>query len=189
MTDRKRRKPSDFWDWDDFEELFERFMRDALRFFKDIEKEQEFYMRKAQPMFVSFRIVQDGKNPPRIEFSRGGPGIRPVEEVRPHKIEIKPAKMEKKPGVKYEEAPYTYNVDPSKVSIEINVEGVESEDNIEMDFGEESVEVKIYSPKTGKNYFAALPLPGEVNPDETEIKVEKDKVVIKIPRGYTIRQY
>lgn len=189
MTDRKKKKPSDFWGWDDFDELFEKFMKDALEFFKEIEKEQMFYVRTTKPMFVSFRIIQDGKNPPRIEFSRSGPGIRPVEEEKPHKIEIKPVKKEKKLGVKYEEAPYTYNVDPNQVSIEIKVEGVESEDNVDMEFGEESVEVKIYSPKTGKNYFAALPLPGEVDPNETEVKIEKDKVVIKIPRRYMIKRY
>lgn len=188
MTDRRKKKPSDFWNWDDLEELFEKFMRETLELFRGIEKE-EFYEYKPQPMFVSFRIVQDGKNPPRIEFSRSRPGIRPVEEEKIHKIQIKPAKREKKPGIKYEEAPYTYNIDPNKVSIEINVEGVESEDNVEMDFGEESVELKVYSPKTGKNYFAALPLPKGIDPNETEIRVEKDKVVIEIPRSYGIERY
>jgi len=193
MTDRKKKKPSDIW-WDEY---FNNLMKDFLHIIAKTEKEfrsMENIFRDVEkqpyaPLFFSIRITQDGKNPPRIEIERSPPRVRPIEEERPRRIEIK----EKKPaakaeGVKYEEAPYTYNVDINQVKVEINVEGVESEDNVDLDFRRESLEIKVYSPKTGKGYYAILPLPAYVDPERTEIEVKKDKVIIKIPRRQTLTE-
>jgi hypothetical protein len=193
MTDRKKKKPSDIW-WDEY---FNNLMKDFLQIIAKTEKEfrsmenifRDVEKQQYAPLFFSIRITQDGKNPPRIEIERSPPRVQPIEEERPRRIEIK----EKKPaakaeGVKYEEAPYTYNVDINQVKVEINVEGVESEDNVDLNFRKESIEIKVYSPKTGKGYYAILPLPAYVDPERTEIEVKKDKVIIKIPRRQTLAE-
>jgi len=180
MTDRKKKRSSDFWWWGD-DEFFKRLMDDIYKDIIDFMKNMRFEIENTTPTFISFRIYQNGRKPPRIEIERGPRGIRPVEEEKPQRIEIK-ERREKPKAEKYEEAPYTYNVDVNQVRIDINVEGVESEENVDLDFREESVEIKVFCPKTGKSYYAILPLPTYVDPEMTQVEVRKDRVTIKIPR-------
>jgi HSP20 family molecular chaperone IbpA len=154
---------------------------------------------------ISFRISSDGKHPPKIEVSRLGPrGWEPVQEKALGRVPIekieKPLELptlsypaprakqvtEVKPPITYEEAPYTYSIDVDKVTIELKISGVKNEENINLRFYQESLEVKAIVPETKKGYFAVLKVPAQIDRENTKIKLEKDKVVIIIPRKHPI---
>jgi hypothetical protein len=88
---------------------------------------------------------------------------------------------------RYEEAPYTYNVSISEVTVEVGVKGIENPENLDLKFYPESLEIRAAVPKTGKHYFAVIKIPPDIDRGGTEIKVEKDKAIIKIPRRHALR--
>lgn len=191
---RKRKSPFD-WFWDDkwFDDFFSQLTEDMKRMmeqFKTFEPEK----LEALPNVSGFsmRIVSDGKNPPRVEVSRMGPkGITPLKGEKPWSVDKKEEKKTrlkklKHQPEKFEEAPYTYNLDVNRVSIELKVGGVENEENVELNFRPESLEIRAYVPKTKKGYFTILKLPPNVDESRAEIKVDKDKVTITIPRKYPV---
>jgi hypothetical protein len=190
---RKRKTPFD-WFWDDewISKLFSEMRRDMERMFKPFEEFKGRWRTTPRVSGFSLRIFSNGKGPPRIEFSRTGPPrIRPVEE-KPVKIEVKePEERAVKaplPAVeRYEEAPYTYNVGITEVTVELGVKGIENPENLDLKFYPESLEIRAAAPKTGKHYFAVLKIPPDVDRGGTEIKVEKDKAIIRIPRRHALR--
>jgi len=189
------------------EDLFRELEKEQEELFRPLEKERKlprWAIKPSKGEFVSgfsFSISSDGKHPPRIEVNRLGPkGWEPVREKAFGRIPIKeikkPAELpavsypaqkakpvaEVKPPVVYEEAPYTYSIDINQVTIELKISGVEKEENIELQFYPESLEIKAIVPKTKKGYFAVLKIPAQIDQENTEVKIEKDKAVIKIPR-------
>ena len=154
---------------------------------------------------ISFRISSDGKHPPKIEVSHLGPrGWEPVQEKALGRVPIE--KIEKtielpipsyptprakqvteiKPPITYEEAQYSYSIDINKVTIELKISGAEKEENVNLRFNPESLEIKAIVPQTKKGYFAVLKVPAQIDRENTKIKLEKDKVVIIIPRKHPI---
>ncbi len=196
-----------------FSHLFGEIEKEREELFREPEKMRELWRMAEKPSKdkhesgLSFKLFSDGIHPPRIEVSRLGPkGWEPVQkEIRgvpliketkqPVKLpsrlypapQGKPAGIMKAP-IKYEEAPYTYNIDINQITIELKVSGVEKEENIELQFYPESLEIKAMTPKTKKGYFAVLKIPAQIDPESTEIKIEKDKVVIRIPRKHGVSQ-
>jgi len=213
--DKKKRKPFDRFSPEDedwfkipFSHLFEEIKKEQEELFRELEKEQEELRRlPAKPSKdeyrtgIFFSISSDGIHPPRIEMGRLGPkgwepireeihGLSPIKETEKHvklfgKPKEKPAAMVE-PGITYEEAPYTYNMDINQVTIELKVSDVEKEENIELQFYPESLEMRAVVPKTKKRYFAVLKVPTQIDRENTEVKIEKDKVVIRIPRKHTM---
>jgi HSP20 family molecular chaperone IbpA len=213
--DKKKRKPFGWFSPDDedwfkmpFSHLSEELEKEQEELFRELEKEQEELQRlPAKPSKgehrtgIFFSISSDGVHPPRIEVSRLGPeGWKPIQRelrgVSPIKETVKPPMVRyptpKKsaavvePGTKYEEAPYTYNIDINQVTIELKISGVEKEENIDLRFYPESLEVKAIVPETKKGYFVVLKVPAQIDRENTKIKLEKDKVVITIPRKHPI---
>jgi HSP20 family molecular chaperone IbpA len=205
--DKKKRKPFDWFSPDD-EDWFKPFSH----LFEEIEKEQEGLRRlPAKPSKgeyrtgIFFSISSDGIRPPKIEVSHlGQRGWEPVQEkalggVLMEKIgtpiEIPtpsyPAPRAKpvtgiKPPITYEEAPYTYSIDVNKITIELKISGVKNEENINLQFYPESLEVKAIVPETKKGYFAVLKVPAQIDRENTKIKLETNKVTITIPRKHPI---
>lgn len=194
-----------------FSHLFDEIEKEQEELFRMIEKEEEKLRRLPRPekggylTGISFNISSDGKHPPKIEISRLSPrGWEPVQEKGFGRVPIgkieKPIELptpsypvsrakqvtEIKPPITYEEAPYTYSIDVNKVTIELKISGVKNEENIDLRFYQESLEVKAIVPETKKGYFAVLKVPAQIDRENTKIKLEKDKVVIIIPRKHPI---
>jgi len=196
----KKRKPfgwfsSDDEDW--FKTLFSHLSG-------GIEKEQEELSKDEYRSGISFRISSDGKHPPKIEVSCLGPrgweparqknfGIVPVEEIEKsvktptvsYPARAKPV-TKTGPHITYEEAQYSYSIDINKVTIELKISGAEKEENVNLRFNPESLEIKAIVPQTKKGYFAVLKVPAQIDRENTKVKLEKDKVVIIIPRKHPI---
>lgn len=213
--DKKKRKPFGWFSPDDedwfkmpFSHLSEELEKEQEELFRELEKEQEELRRlPAKPSKgehrtgIFFSISSDGVHPPRIEVGHLGPeGWKPIQRelrgVSPIKETVKPPMVRYptpkesaavvEPGTKYEEAPYTYNMDINQVTIELKISGVEKEENIDLRFYPESLEIKAIEPKTKKRYFAVLKIPAQIDQENMEVKIEKDKVVISIPRKHAV---
>jgi hypothetical protein len=198
---------------DPFDEYFRRIMK---RFFKDLEEiEKEFGKFEKKPIdelpkFVfrrpsrverggfSISISSNGKNPPKIEMRRFGPGgkwekiplekegIVPIAKIPKEKPVVKKPEKPRLPEVKEKMIPeYNVSVDIKEVTITLNAEGVESKENVGIKFYPESVEIYAVSPKLNKGYFCTVAIPASVDKQDTAIEVEKDKVIIKIPRRFS----
>ncbi len=210
--DKKKRKPFDRFSPDN-EDWFRTPFSLLEGMLEGIEKQMQKNLEELQRSTVKpkkgeygngmfLRIFSDGEHPPKIEVSRLGPrGWEPVREKAFGRVPIKkpielpatsyPAPRAKpvtevKPLITYEEAPYTYSIDINKVTIELKISGVEKEENINLQFYPESLEIKAIAPKMKKGYFAVLKIPAQIDQENTEVKIEKDKVVISIPRRYAI---
>ena len=181
-----------FWDDDWVRDLFRDVMRDMQRMLKEFHKlERATPTLPADVSGFSIRVFSNGKHPPKVEVQRfGSPPtarIRPIEEERPVQIEIGEAKKpERQQPKQFAEAPYTYHLDVEKVTIEFQVSGVEDPSNVDFNFQPESLEVRLYPPRSSKAYFAILKIPPNIAQDRAEVKVEKDRVVITIPRKHAI---
>jgi hypothetical protein len=200
---------------DPFDEFFRRMMK---RFFKDLEQmEKEFGKFERKPIeklpgFLvrrptgverrsgfSISISSDGRGPPKVEMRRFGPsgkwekvplekeGIVPLAETPEEKIVVK--KPEKLPEVEEKVIPeYDVSVDIGEVTVTLKAEGVESKENVKLRFYPESVEIYAVSPKSKRGYFCTVALPASIDEHGTTVEVEKNQVVIKIPRRFsTIR--
>jgi len=207
---RKKRSDGSFPDDEDWfktplfqilNELFERMEKEPEELRRlNANPEESAYMAG-----MSYRISSDGINPTKIEVNRLGPrgwesvqgkisGTTPATKIKKsaklptsayQALKVKPIKGVKQPST-YEEAPYTYSIDTNKVTIELKVSGIEKEENIDLRFYPESLEIKAVTPKVKKGYFAVLKVPAQIDQENTKIKLEKDKVVIIIPRKYPI---
>lgn len=189
-----------------FAQMFKELERVQEGLFKELEKEPEELRRlTANPENggcsegISVKIFSDGKHTPQIEVSRLGPrGWGPVQEKALVRLPAKKSiefpttsrpSPKTKPFVEAEqyavcEAPYTYSANINKVTIELKISGVKKEENLTMQFYPESLEVSAVAPQKKKRYFAVLKMPTQIDRENTKIKVEKDKVVIDIPRKY-----
>ncbi|MEM3722935.1 MAG: CS domain-containing protein [Candidatus Hadarchaeales archaeon] len=194
---------------DPFDEYFRKMMRDFFKSFEEIEKEFKFLEREKPPSFIlkrpggvemgsgfSISVVSDGRNPPKIEVKRFGPkGWEkvPVREIegRTRLKEAVPEEAEEKPElpkVKEKVIPeYNVSVDINEVTITLKAEKVESEENVRVNFNPDSVEIYAVAPSLEKGYFATVALPASVDRSGTKIEVQKDKVVVRIPRRFSIR--
>ncbi len=181
-----------FWDDDWFEGFFRDVMRDMQRMLKQFrELERAPAALPADVSGFSIRVFSNGKNPPKVEVQRfGSPPtarIRPVGEAEPVKIKIQEAAKPGRPQPRqFEEAPYTYHLDVRKVTIELQISGVEDPSNVDLNFQPESLEIRVYPPGSDKAYFAILKIPPNVAQDRAEVKVEKDRVLITIPRKHAV---
>jgi HSP20 family molecular chaperone IbpA len=209
----KKKNPSDRFPPEDegwfrmpFAQMFKELERVQEGLFKELEKEPEELRRlTANPENggcsegISVKIFSDGKHTPQIEVSHLGPrGWAPVQEKALVRLPAKKSiefpttsrsSPKTKPFVEAEqyavcEAPYTYSANINKVTIELKISGVEKEENLTMQFYPESLEVSAVAPQKKKRYFAVLKMPTQIDRENTKIKVEKDKVVIDIPRKY-----
>lgn len=184
----RKRKPSSF-DEDWFDDFFRGMMEDMqrmLRQFRELER-MDFETLGPNVSGFSIRFVSNGKNPPKIEVQRFGPpppGIRPIEEEQPVRIAVKGTERpEHQQPRRFEEAPYTYHLDVREVRIELQVPGVKDPSNVDLNFQPESLEIRIYPPGQEKAYFAVLKIPPNVVQSEARVEVEKDRVIVTIPRG------
>lgn len=193
-----------------FSHLFEEIEKEREELFREPEKMRELWRLAEKPSKdkhesgLYFKLFSDGIHPPRIEVSRLGPkGWEPVQkEIRgvpliketkqPVELPSELSKPPHKPAAKvkepiiYEEAPYTYKIDINQVIIELKASGVEKEENIELQFYPESLEIKAIAPKTKKGYFTVLKIPAQIDQENTEVEIKKDKVVIRIPRKHAM---
>ncbi len=198
---------------DPFDEYFRRMMKQFFKDLEEMEKEfgtikrqpgreklPEFVVRRPgeveKSSGFSISISGDGRNPPKIEMRRFGPsgewekvplekkGITPIAEV-PKEKKLKVPERPALPKVKEKLIPeYNVSVDIREVTITLNAEGVESEENVQIKFYPESVEIFAASPKLNKGYFCTVAVPASVDRDGTEIEVEKNRVIIRIPRQF-----
>lgn len=196
---------------DPFDEYFKRMMKQFFKDLEEMEKEfgttkgqprreklPEFVIRRPggveKSSGFSLSISSNGKNPPKIEMKRFAPTGK-WEEVPLKKEKIptivempkeRPPKVPEKaalPKVKEKVIPeYNVSIDIEEVTITLNAEGVESKDNVQIKFYPESVEIYAASPKLNKGYFCTLAVPASVDKQRAMVEVEKDRVVIKIPR-------
>jgi hypothetical protein len=195
---------------DPFDEYFRRMMKHFFKSFEELEKEFEFLGRKwgKEPSgFIlrrpggierrggfSISISSDGKGPPKVEVKRFGPSGK-WEKVPLERKGIVPTVgiPEEKPLLKREEPAlpevkeklipeYNVSVDIREVTIVLNAEGVEKKDNVRIKFYPESVEIYAAAPKLGRGYFCTVAVPASVDDERTTVEVEKDRVIIKIPR-------
>lgn len=194
------------------DEFFKRMMK---RFFKDLEElEKEFGIpreplrREKPPEFVirkparverggfSIFISSNGINPPKIEMKRFGPSgkwekIVPRAEMPKEKVAIRmPAKVPEKIApleIKEKAIPeYNVSIDIKEMTITLNAEGVESKGNVRVKFYPESVEIYAVSPKLNKGYFCTVATPASIDKQRMTIKVEKKRVIVKIPRQLSV---
>lgn len=184
---------------------FEEMEKESDIFKREFGKEKfpEFAVKKPsrteKTSGFSISISSNGRTPPKIEMRRFGPGgkwekvplekkgIAPIAEVLREKPRIKKlaAAPEKAalPEVKEKVIPeYNVSVDINEVAITLNAEGVESEENVEIKFYPESVEIYAASQKLSKGYFCTVAIPASVDREGTKIEVEKGRVIIRIPR-------
>lgn len=209
----KKRKPSDWSASDDegwfgmpFTQMFKELEKLQEGLFRELEKDPEELRRlTANPENdvcsegISVKIFSDGKHTPQMEVSRLGPrGWAPVQEKALVRLPAKKSielpttsrpSPKTKPFAEAEqyavcEAPYTYSANINKVTIELKVSGVEKEENLTMQFYPESLEVSAVAPQKKRRYFAVLKMPAQIDQENTKIKVEKDRVVIDVPRKY-----
>lgn len=196
---RKRRSPfDDFWDDDWFGSFFRdvmrRMERDIQRMFKHFRELERAPDTALGPNVSGFsiRIVSDGRRPPRVEVQRFGPqptaGLRPLEPERPATQPPRTAKPARPGPERFEEAPYTYHLDVRAATVELQIPGVEDPSNVELNFQPESLEIRVYPPRSDKAYFAILKIPPNVIRDRSEIRVEKDRVIITIPRKHALAE-
>lgn len=197
---------------DQFDEFFKRMTKHFFKDFEDIEKEfgrPKGLIRKPQEWVVktpggriggggfSISINSDREGPPKIDIRRFGPSGK-WEKVLLEKGKIVPVpeRLEKKSIKVPMFAPekmvshleervipeYNVSVDVNEVTIAMNVEGVESEDDVKVKFYPESVEIYALAPKLGREYFCTVALPASIDKRSPRIKVEKRKVIINMPR-------
>jgi hypothetical protein len=195
-----------------FDEIFRRMMRRFFKDLEEMEKEfgqRESLIKKPREFMVktpsgyvrgggfSIFISSDGKRPPKIEVRHFGPSGKwekvPLEEEKvaselkvgrkPLKVPVgEPEKIERR-IVKERVIPeYDVSVDVSGVTITLNADGVESEENVRLRFYPGSVEVYALAPETCREYFCTVALPDSIDKERGTIKVEEKKVVIRIPR-------
>jgi len=195
-----------------FDEIFRRMMRQFFKDLEDMERRfesQERSMRK-QPEYIfgkpdklvksggfSISISSNGKNPPRVEVKRFGPSGKwekvPVEGQRimpeagtGEKEVVKLPTLVSKPplrSLKERVIPeYDVTVDVNGVTITMNAQGVESEDKVRLKFYPESVEIYATAPQLDKEYFCTVALPASIDKRGAAVKVDKSKVIIRIPR-------
>jgi HSP20 family molecular chaperone IbpA len=199
-----------------FSHLFEEIEKEQEELFRELERELEKEQEELRRLptksgkggyrtGIFFSISSDGKHPPKIEVSRLGPrGWEPIQEKALGRVPMEkigtpielptpsyPAPRAKpvtgiKPPITYEEAPYTYSIDVDKITIELKISGAKNEENIDLRFYPESLEVKVVVPETKKGYFAVLKVPAQIDRENTKIKLETDKVTITIPRKHPI---
>ncbi|MGC8817141.1 MAG: hypothetical protein ACP5PX_04980 [Candidatus Hadarchaeum sp.] len=195
---------------DPFDEFFKRMMKRFFKDFEEIEKELHFqeitpkpseWVVKTPSGYVkgsgfSVSISSNGRGPPKIEvrrFSPSGKWVRvPLVKGRPVPVAEKPerapgkAEAEKEgPAARLKERvipEYNVSVDFNEVTITICAEGVESEDNVRLKFYPESVEIYALAPKLGREYFCTVALPASTERQSYKVKVEKEKLIISIPR-------
>ncbi len=196
----------------DFDEFFRRMMK---RFFKDFEEaEKEFEIPKKPPEFIirrpggverrsgfSISISSNGRSPPKIDVRRFGPSGRwervPIRKERiaeipgeriARKIPVRPPEKAKVlPEVKEKLMPeYSVSVDIKEVTITLSAEGVESKDNVRVEFYPESVEIYAVSPKLNKGYFCTVAVPASIDRRGTMVEVEKKRVIVRIPRQLSV---
>ncbi|MFN4133726.1 MAG: hypothetical protein ACK4GQ_05110 [Candidatus Hadarchaeales archaeon] len=189
---------------DPFDEYFRKVMKNFFKSFEEIEKEFKFLEREKPPSFImkrpgrmemgsgfSISFVSDGRNPPKIEVKRFGPkGWEkvPVREISAKPREVIPEEAEKKPElpkVKEKVIPeYNVSVDINEITITLRAEKVESEENVRVNFNPDSVEIYAVAPSIEKGYFSTVALPASVDRSRTKVEVQKDKVIVKIPRRF-----
>ena len=199
--------------YDPFDEFFKRMMKRFFKDFEGMEKEFEIPKRPARmPEFIvrrpggverrsgfSISISSDGEKPPKIDVRRFGPSgrwervplkkekITPITEEEPAVIPVEVPEKVALPRVKEKVMPeYSVSVDIKEVAITLNAEGVESKENIKIKFYPESVEIYAVSPKLNKGYFCTVAIPASVDKGRTTIEVEKERVIVKIPRRFSV---
>ncbi|MGQ9787967.1 MAG: CS domain-containing protein [Candidatus Hadarchaeaceae archaeon] len=194
---------------DTFEDFFRRMMKRFIKDFEQIERafgpgpapRHKEWEVKPPGSYVrgggfSISISSNGQGPPKIEVRRFG------STGRWEKVPLEKGKMtlpleklgdahvhagteRKEPAVRLKERiipEYNVSVDFDEVTITLCAEGVESEDNVRLKFYPESVEVYALSPKFNREYFCTVALPASTERQSPRIKVQKNKVVISIPR-------
>jgi hypothetical protein len=113
-------------------------------------------------------------------------GIAPIAKIPKEKPVVKKPEKPRLPEVKEKVIPeYNVSVDIKEVTITVNAEGVESKENVGIKFYPESVEIYAVSPQLSKGYFCTVAVPASVDKQGAAIEVEKDKVIIKIPRRFS----
>ncbi len=180
-----------------FKKIMKQFFKDMEEFEKDfkIKKIPEFKIKK--PAHVerggfSISITSNGKNPPKIEVKRFGPGGNwekvPLEKERaiPQKEAAAKPRIAEIAEVKEKVIPeYKVLMDVSKLTISLDAEGVENKENVRLRFYPGSVEIYAVSRKLKKGYFCTVALPDSADTRESTVEVEKDKVIINIPRRFS----
>lgn len=197
---------------DPFDDYFKRMMKKLFKDLEEMEKEFEYFKikpgKEKMPEFTikrpgrvekkggfSISISSNGKNPPKIDVRRFGPSGKwekvPIEKREAPPIFREPPEMPEEepevefpmPEVKEKEIPeYNVSVDIKEVTITLKAEGVEKKENVKVKFYPESVEIYAASPKLDKGYFCTVAIPAKVDKNRAKVEVEKDRVIIKIPR-------
>lgn len=194
---------------DQFDEFFKRMMKyfeeieKEFKVPKKLMEEQPGFVVKG-PRYVergsgfSISIHSNGKSPPKVEVKRFGPSGK-WEKLTPEKKGIasflRPAK---KPILKVPVAPmeklaprkvgeriipqYNVSIDMSQVTIALDAEGVESEDNVRVKFYPESVEIYAVAPGLNREYFCTVALPGSIDKKGMTVEAGKKQVIVRIPR-------
>lgn len=195
----------DIFDDDFFRRMFKQFFKDFERDLKPFEKMMRvpsgFEIRKPGGFEkrggLSFFISSNGKNPPKVEIRRFGPGGKweklPVERKGGASAAELPEKSAKISRVFEKLAPqkvkeraipeYGVTIDPREITVTMNAEGVGSEENVNVKFYPGSAELFAIAPGIGKEYFCTVALPTNVDRQGTTIDVEKKKVTVRIPRN------
>lgn len=199
---------------DPFDEFFRRLTKRFFKDFEEIEKEFEIPERPTRmPEFVvrrpgrverrsgfSISISSDGINPPKVDVRRFGPSggwervplekekiIPTIEEKPAVKIPVEVPEKVLPPKVKEKVIPeYNVSVDVKEVSITLNAEGVGRKENVKIKFYPESVEIYAVSPQLNKGYFCTVAIPASVDKRRTTIEVEKERVIVRIPREFSV---
>ncbi|HDI12744.1 MAG TPA: hypothetical protein ENF64_01355 [Hadesarchaea archaeon] len=200
---------------DPFDEFFRRMMRQFFRDFEEIENEfkglredefSRFATKKPgriERSGFSIFFSSDGVHPPKIEMKRFGPSGKwekvPIEEKiilsgkRPReKVVSAPERKREKaalPEVKEKVIPnYNVSLDVDGVTITVDAKGVENKENVRLKFYQESVEIYAVAPKLDKGYFCTVAVPSSVDKNAATVKVDKERIVVKIPRKFpTVR--
>lgn len=194
MPKKRRSFFGGFWDDDWVDDFFRDVMRDMQRMLKQFHELERISPKPVEPNVSGFsvRIVSNGKHPPKVEVQRFGQpspkaGIQPIPETPlPKPKSAKPRKFERPQPKQFEEAPYTYHLDVREVKIELQVSGVEDSSNVDLGFQPESLEIRVYPPGSDKGYFAILKIPPNVDQENAEVRVEKDRVIITVPRKHAV---
>lgn len=146
----------------------------------------------------SISISSNGIGPPKMTVHRFGPrgwekipherlkvpveGV-PVRHVeQPVKILVKPEKIKELPVKEKIVTSYNVSINIKEVVINMAAEGVESKEDVNIEWYPESIEVYAVSRKLNKGYFASISVPASLDRAGTSITVKKDAVIIKIPR-------
>jgi hypothetical protein len=79
-------------------------------------------------------------------------------------------------------AEYDLSVTLDEVTVTVKAPNVESEDNVKIQWFPDSIEVACVSPKDKKEYFAAVNVPHSASEEGAKVEVNRDNVVIRIPR-------